>query len=50
MNDDVLWLLLVMATGPGLSLDPFKQVVNVHWDDGLAVEFFRGANGEQPTA
>jgi hypothetical protein len=31
-----------------LDLDVLTQVVNVHWDDGLAVEFFDKAGPPEP--
>ena len=47
MMDD--WLLFLLAMAPPLGLHPLEHVVNVHWDEGLAVEFFSKDNGDNST-
>ena len=32
--------LLMLAMAAGLQLDLTQRIVNVHWGEGLAVEFF----------
>jgi hypothetical protein len=34
------WLLLLLFIGMAVEHDPFQQIVNVQWDEGLAVEFY----------
>lgn len=46
MLDDPMLVLLLAA----LQLHYLTPIVNVHWEDGLAVEFFDGADGEHETA
>jgi hypothetical protein len=43
-------LMLLLAMAPPLGLDPFTNIINVHWG-GLAVEFHDGSgSSELPTA
>jgi hypothetical protein len=42
-------LLLFVAMAPPLSLHPLDEIVNVHWESGLAVEFFPKQDGEGST-
>lgn len=41
--------LTLLVLGAALQHSPLERIVNVSWDEGLAVEFLKGDNGEHHT-